>query len=135
MRCSSVEEMMSLLQNLEVEVQIERVAENELDLVRESKLVNDVDMETAEDHSHTHQIPLMKVLVDEGFLTPVKLQAINQCKHLIESTAINRGQGLIALTYCAENDVSFVEALNQFGWNRMSMRLPPRFNLELVQIV
>jgi len=117
-RCSNVEEMMEILSNLEKAVTHSQEAVQVLDLIGMCQLVTPEQLAQAIAESRKANSTLLKTMVDIQMLTPQILISTNLCKATIDSGVLELEQGVMALTYAAENQTTFSEALVRFGWHQ-----------------
>jgi hypothetical protein len=116
-RCTDVEQMMEILSNIDDEISQKQEVVQVLDLVGFCNLITPELLESAMEESAKVNAPLLKLIRDSGILSAHLFTCAQACKATVDSGVIELEQGLIALTYAAENETTFADALAHFGWH------------------
>jgi hypothetical protein len=115
-KARSSEEATQILNNFQLELQTEEEVVDLMQLLQVCRLVTEEDIAAATPISLEHRCSLIKVLIDGRLLDQKTVELANQCKHFIDTSSIELEQGIIALHYAIEHEISITEALDRFGW-------------------
>lgn len=107
-------EMNEIFSNLGDNVSSNLIDLNEL--ISMTGLVSDDDLEAAKPLAESNKIPLVQTLQQVGALDAVTVSAFKDCKSALDSGIISPEQAVIAVVYANENQTSFSETLQKFGW-------------------
>ncbi|HEY9778051.1 MAG TPA: hypothetical protein V6C81_30085 [Planktothrix sp.] len=113
-RARTNEEAAQILNNFQEES--EETVVDLLQLLQLCGLVAEEDIARATPIALQHRAPLIKVLIDGGLLQLRSVELANECKHYVDTSAIELDQGIIALLYAIEHEISMTESLDRFGW-------------------
>ncbi len=117
-RCKSCEEAIHILNNIQTEMEAQPEVVQVMELIAMCRLLSPEQLAEGIGESRKNKAPLMDTLVTMGTLPALAVSIATDCKRVIDSGAIDLEQGTIAFLYAVENETSFSDALNQFGWNR-----------------
>lgn len=122
-RCTSVEQMMGILNNLQAEVERPVESVEIIELIGMCRILLPEQLAEGIKISRTKKAPLIQTLVEEGIIVASVVEAAEECKHFIETGVLDVEQATIALSYAVDHDTTFESALNHFGWNRQLLHV------------
>jgi hypothetical protein len=115
-RARSRDEAAQVLDNIQIALQVRGEIIDVCGLLRLCGFITEADVAVGNQIAQQTGEPLVKTFVVGGLITDSTVALADQCKHFVDTGAIELDQGVIALQYAVEQEMQFAEALDRFGW-------------------
>lgn len=103
-----------LVSLLDADTEVDEVGLREL--ILESGLLTEQEMEAACAVSLTYKMPLAKTLYESGLVENWQLECVLRCQEFINNGLFELEQSFIGLSYALEKHLSYDETIYAFGW-------------------
>ncbi|MBS2003183.1 MAG: hypothetical protein JST44_16845 [Cyanobacteria bacterium SZAS LIN-5] len=87
------------------------------ELLTQAEILTQKDLDEAMKTARSTGLPIGRVLIMAGFLTEMEFQAAVQAQSLVRDNILPLETAIKALSYLADNEVSFDESLSAIGWS------------------
>jgi len=89
-----------------------------MDLLKESGVITQAQIEDATKQATEARMQLVKVLIERGDLEENAINSADEAQQLLAAGTLRKDQALILVGYCADTKCDIAQALGDFGWSR-----------------
>ncbi len=89
-----------------------------MELLKESGVITQEQIDEATKKATEERTPLVKVLIERGDLEESTINSADEAQQLLAAGTLPKDQALILVGYCADTKCDIATALGDFGWSR-----------------